>query len=214
MRFIRYSDLTVMPWKNGAGIRRDVVHSKHQNTGSDGGWLISIADLNENAQFSNYSGVTRWFLPISQGSVTLVFNDNGTELPVELTETSPAHEFSGSSDVRCVLHGGPLKALNVMAHGGTAGVSLERARLQSSTWLTLPSSQEGEVSFLIVTGGVCRVKSDVWSGPVAKLNSLINDSGQPETFELNPLESTEIVIVKIKLKPLETSAPHERSVTG
>jgi environmental stress-induced protein Ves len=214
MRFIRYSDLTVMPWKNGAGIRRDVVHSKHQNTSSGGGWLISIADLNENAQFSNYPDVTRWFLPISRGRVTLVFDDDGTQLPVELTETSPAHQFSGSSNVRCVLHDGPMKALNVMTHGGTAAVNLERLRLQSSTWLTLPASQEGEASFLIVTDGVCRVKSDVWSGPVAKLNSLVNDSGQPETFELNPLESTEIVIVKIGLKPLETSAPHELSVTG
>jgi environmental stress-induced protein Ves len=203
-----------MPWKNGAGIRRDVVHSKHQNTSSGGGWLISIADLNENAQFSNYPDVTRWFLPISRGRVTLVFDDDGTQLPVELTETSPAHQFSGSSNVRCVLHDGPMKALNVMTHGGTAAVNLERLRLQSSTWLTLPASQEGEASFLIVTDGVCRVKSDVWSGPVAKLNSLVNDSGQPETFELNPLESTEIVIVKIGLKPLETSAPHELSVTG
>jgi environmental stress-induced protein Ves len=214
MRLIRYSDLTVMPWKNGAGVRRDVVHSKHQNTGSDGGWLISIADLNENAQFSNYPDVTRWFLPISRGWVTLVLDADGTELPVELTETSPAHEFSGAINVRCVLHDGPMKALNVMTHGSRTAVSLERVRLQSSTWLTLPSSQEGEVSFLIVTDGVCRVKSDAWSGPVAKLNSLINDSGKPETFELNPLESTEIVIVKIKLKPLEASTPHEPTVTG
>jgi environmental stress-induced protein Ves len=203
-----------MPWKNGAGIRRDVVHSKHQNAGSEGSWLISIADLNENAQFSNYPDVTRWFLPISRGWVTLMFDAEGTPLPVEMTETSPAHEFSGASDVRCVLHDGPMKALNVMTHGSAVAVTLDRVRLQSSTWLTLPSSSDGEVSFLIVTDGVCRVKSDVWSGPVAKLNSLVNDSGKPETFELSPLESTEIVIVKIKLKPPETSAPHELSVTG
>jgi uncharacterized protein len=224
MKLVRYSDLNVLPWKNGAGIRRDVAQGKFQSnrtssTKSTGTlaevvWLISIADLNEDAQFSNYPEVDRWFLPISNGWLTLVFDAGGKPLPVELTETSPVHEFSGASNVRCVLHDGPMKALNVMTHGGETQVSVERLRLQSSTWVTLPSSQDREIGFLIVTNGVCRVKSDTWSGPLAKLNSLLNDTGGPETFELSPLESTEVVIVKIKLGSVGVVAPHELSVTG
>jgi environmental stress-induced protein Ves len=205
MKLVRYSDLSVMPWKNGAGVRRDVVQAKHSIAGVDAGWLISIA------QFSSYPDVKRWFLPISAGWVTLMFEDKGTPIPVELTEASPVHEFSGSDTVRCELHKGPMKALNVMTYGSAAKVSVERVRLHSSTWLTLGSTPDGEVGFLIVTDGVCRVKSDVWSGPVAKLNSLVNDSGKSETFEISPLDSTEVVIVKIKLG---TQAPHDGGVTG
>jgi uncharacterized protein len=224
MKLVRYSDLSVLPWKNGAGIRRDVAQGKFKRNrnniaGSpevvaEVGWLISIADLNEDAQFSNYPEVDRWFLPISDGWLTLVFDADGKPLPVELTETSPVHEFSGARNVRCVLHDGPMKALNVMTHGGETQVTVDRLRLQSSTWVTLPSSQDEEIGFLIITKGVCRVKSDAWSGPLAKLNSLLNDTGAPETFELSPLESTEVVIVKIKLGLVGAVTQHELSVTG
>jgi environmental stress-induced protein Ves len=203
MKLIRYSDLEVLPWKNGAGIRRDVMQGRYQAEGIDTTWLVSIADLNENAAFSIYPGISRWLTPISKGWMTLSFDDDGINMPVELTEDSPAHNFSGESSVHCILHDGPMKALNVMTSGDDAWVQMTKMRLLESSWITLPSSQDGDVSLLTVTRGVCRVQSDAWSGPVATLNSLVNDTGQDETFEIKPVDSAEVVIATIKLKSTE-----------
>jgi uncharacterized protein len=203
MKLIRYSDLAVLPWKNGAGIRRDVMQGRYQADDIDTTWLVSIADLNENAAFSIYPGISRWLTPISKGWMTLNFDDNGITMPVELTDESPAHNFSGESSVHCVLHDGPMKALNVMTSGDDAIVEMTKLQLTDSSWITLPSSQDGDVSLLTVIRGVCRVKSDTWSGPVATLNSLANDTGQDEKFEINPVDTAEVVIATIKLKTAE-----------
>jgi uncharacterized protein len=204
MKLIRYSDLAVLPWKNGAGIRRDVMQGRYQADNVDTTWLISIADLNENAAFSIYPGISRWLTPITKGWMTLNFDDNGITMPVELTDESPVYNFSGESSVHCVLRDGPMKALNVMTSGDDAIVEMTKLQLIDSSWITLPSSQSGDVSLLTVTRGVCRVKSDTWSGPVATLNSLANDSGQDENFEIHPVDTAEVVIATIKLKTAES----------
>jgi environmental stress-induced protein Ves len=200
MKLIRYSDLAVLPWKNGLGVRRDIAHGRFQNKDTDTSWLVSISDLSENALFSTYPGTRRWFLPITKGWLTLNFDLDGIEMPVELSDDSPVHEFSCDSQVHCLLHDGPMKALNLMASANDVAVDITKTKLTDTGSFSLPSSQDGNVSFLTVTQGVCRVTSDVWSGPVATWNSLVNDSGQSESFDVSPVQSAEIVIATIKLK--------------
>jgi environmental stress-induced protein Ves len=207
MKLIRYSDLAVLPWRNSAGIRRDL--AKGSITLDDGvevSWLASIADLNDDVHFSSYPGVTRWFLPISKGWLTLNLERDGNHLPVELSEISPAHQFSGEVKAHCQLHDGPMKALNIMSNSDKSTVVFKRMAIIDTTWLTLKSNGPHEVSFLLVTRGVCRVSSDAWSGPVVKLNSLVNDSGSDETFEISPVEASEIVVTTIKLAMSSNSA--------
>jgi uncharacterized protein len=210
MKLIRYSDLAVLPWKNGAGIRRDVAQGHVQLEGQEVTWLLSIADLNEDAQFSSYPDITRWFAPITTGWITLNFFDGANTIPVELTEISPAHKFSGDAKVSCVLHDGPMKALNIMTSAANPDVTIQRLKLADTTWVTLPSTPQGVISMLFVSNGVCRVKSDTWSGPVAKFNTLVNTTGSGETFEISPLDSTNIILATIKL----TAKQPKESVPG
>jgi environmental stress-induced protein Ves len=197
MKLIRYTDLPALPWKNGLGIRRDIAHGRYQSGDLDTTWLVSISDLNENTLFSTYPGTVRWFLPISKGWITLNFDLDGVAMPVELSDDSPTHQFSGDSLVHCILRDGPMKALNVMVSSDDLILETSKSRVLETTQITLSSNQEGSVSFLIVIDGVCRVRSDTWSGPVATLNSLVNDSGQDETFEISPFGAAEIVIATI-----------------
>jgi environmental stress-induced protein Ves len=199
MKLIRYSDLSVLAWKNGLGVRRDIAHGRYQTDDIDTSWLVSISDLNENALFSIYPGTRRWFLPITKGWVTLNFDIGGIIMPVEMSEDSPAHEFSGDATVHCLLHDGPMKALNVMANADDVVVKITKTKLSDKGIFSLSSSPNGNISILTVTSGVCRVNSDAWSGPVATWNSLVNDSGQSESFEVSPVQSAEIVITTIKL---------------
>jgi environmental stress-induced protein Ves len=203
MKLIRYSDLAVLPWKNGLGIRRDIAQGRFQAANADSTWLVSIADLNENTLFSTYPGTSRWFLPISNGWITLNFDLDGIVMPVELSDDSPAHKFAGDATVHCLLHDGPMKALNVMVHGDDVMVETSKTKIAGTQQISLPSNQDGSVSFLTVIGGVCRVKSDAWSGPVATWNSLVNDSGQDERFEISPVDATEIVVATISRKSEE-----------
>jgi environmental stress-induced protein Ves len=200
MKLIRYSDMPILPWKNGLGVRRDIAQGRFQSPLIDSTWLVSIADLNENTLFSTYPGTSRWFLPISKGWVTLNFDLDGIAMPVELTDDSPAHRFSGNEKVHCLLHDGPMKALNVMTHGDGIKVATSKTKILETRQIVLPSNHVGNVSFMTVISGVCRVKSDAWSGPVATWNSLVNDSGQDETFEISPMDTAEIVIATISRK--------------
>jgi environmental stress-induced protein Ves len=200
MKLIRYTDLPALPWKNGLGIRRDIAQGRYQSGDLDTTWLVSIADLNENTLFSTYPGTMRWFLPISTGWVTLNFDLDGVAMPVELSHDSPTHQFSGDSSVHCILRDGPMKALNVMVSSDDVVLDTSKSRILETTQVTLPSNQDGSVSILIVIDGVCRVRSDTWSGPVATLNSLVNDSGQNETFEISSFGAAEIVIATISRK--------------
>jgi environmental stress-induced protein Ves len=199
MKFIRYSDLAVSPWKNGLGIRRDIAEGCHQINNQPSRWLASIADVDESTQLSTCPGISRWFMPLSKGWLTLTVEADGTTMPVELTEDSPAHRFSGDASVHCFLHDGPMKTLNIGTENDETIVEISKIPVAKRTNVTLASCPEGSVSFLTVTNGVCKVESDSWSGSVAKWNSLFNDSGQTERFELIPTELTEVVITTIKI---------------
>ncbi len=199
MKLLRYSDLEVQPWKNGAGIRRDLAHGRYKADDVDASWMMSLADISANADFSHYQGVTRWFLPITTGWITLNFQRDGIDFPVELHGESPPHKFSGEDKVNAVLHNGPIKALNLMTTDANANVDVQRITLTESQKITMPSDQHGGVSLMMVSSGVCSVTGDTWSGPVAKLNSLVNDSGKSELIEVSPYDWTEIIIATIQM---------------
>jgi environmental stress-induced protein Ves len=212
MKFIRYSDLAVSPWKNGLGVRRDIAEGSHQINNQTSRWLASIADVDESAQLSTCPGISRWLMPLSKGWLTLTVEADGTTIPVELTEDSPAHRFSGDASVHCFLHDGPMKTLNIGTENDEAIVEISKIPVAKRTKVTLVSCPDGSVSFLTVTNGVCKVESDSWSGSVAKWNSLFNDSGQTERFELLPAESTEVVITTIKISNERTEESIDESM--
>ena len=163
MRVIRYSELAVVPWKNGAGVRRDLFTGEYLGVGNKGSpvatWLIGIADLQQDAPFSSYPGVSRWFMPISAGRLTLMFRVSNSDRPVELNEASPAHYFSGGDELHMLLHEGPMKALNVMTTGRVPKVTMATRRLHDTSQLTWFPNRAGEVRLLLLVHGAPQV---VW----------------------------------------------------
>jgi environmental stress-induced protein Ves len=200
MKFIRYSDLQVLPWKNGLGIRRDIAKGCHQVNSFDVNWLAAIVDLNENSQLSSYPGASRWFLPLSDGWLTLSVELNGLAIPVELTQNSPPHQFSGDASVYFQLHDGPMKALTVTTQGRDILVDISKMPIDTVTTINLDSNAIGEASFITTVKGGCKVNGESWSGTVSLWSSLLNDSGQSESIEISPVGATEIVIAKFKLQ--------------
>ncbi len=92
------ADRVPTPWRNGAGTTSEVVVRGGGSTvGADFDWRISIATVEGDGDFSRYSGVDRWLMPLSVGGLELV--DDGTPRPVAQYEV---HAFPGERVVASV----------------------------------------------------------------------------------------------------------------
>ena len=202
MKHIRYTDLAVVPWKNGAGLRRDLASGHYVSSGAGAAphssWMIGIADLMQDAPFSSYPGVSRWFLPIGAGRLTLNFKVGADVSPVHLNGMSSAHHFAGEDELHMVLHDGPMKALNVMTTGSVPLLTMERLRLSDAGSLSLPENLPGVVSLLLLAAGECRASAAEWRDDIGLFDSLVGDDSQGTTVEVEPRGPCEWVRVVLR----------------
>lgn len=108
---IRAADLRPRPWPNGLGITRDVASQDRPGAqaGSGFSWLISIADLTTDADFSDFPGYDRVFTIIEGQGVTLTLRDRG---PLPCPPWVPA-AFPGDHPSHCTMQGGTARAFNL-----------------------------------------------------------------------------------------------------
>ncbi|MGE0095076.1 MAG: HutD family protein [Alphaproteobacteria bacterium] len=128
---VRFGDLAPRPWPNGRGVTRDVANE----TAGDGSrdWLISIAELVEDAAFSHYEGCDRIFTLVGKNPVDLKIDDLP---PLRCNPLVPAH-FPGDRPTHCTLAGGPSRAFNLI---------FNRARMVGAvTSLTIAGHHQAEV---------------------------------------------------------------------
>lgn len=126
---VRASALTPSPWPNGRGVTRDVVRHETASGGID--WLVSIADLEEDAAFSHFPGIDRVFTLVAGGPVDLTLGDDP---PMRCHLLAPSC-FPGDRPTTCTMRGiGPSRALNLFVDRG-----LRRARAVA---LTLAAGHE------------------------------------------------------------------------
>lgn len=119
---IRLSDLTPQPWRNGRGINRNI----HQHAGAEGrmGWSLSIAELTEDAAFSDFPQADRIFTLIDGHGCTLTLDGMGA---LDCRPFVPA-SFPGDVPTHCAMHGRPGRAFNLMHdRGGFTGQVMVRS---------------------------------------------------------------------------------------
>ena len=112
-----------MPWRNRLGVTRDLVTCR-----DDAGALlyqIGIAELTDDAAFSDLSGMDRLFTPIGAAGVCLWFDG---ETRLDCPALVPV-AFAGERQVRMTLPHGPARAFNLMAarprfRGAASAISL------------------------------------------------------------------------------------------
>lgn len=115
---IRGADLVATPWRNGQGVSRDLATVRGPNGAMR--WQVSIADLDADSEFSDYTSYDRVFTPIA-GDIALAFGDG----PFEHCPLLVPRPFPGEARVRCRV-GQPGRAFNVVVdrqhHRGSATV--------------------------------------------------------------------------------------------
>jgi environmental stress-induced protein Ves len=203
MKIIRYSELVVIPWKNGAGVRRDLLSGElSEPQGSitaNSTWMLSLADLNQDAPFSSYPGVSRWFMPIGDGRLTLVFKVGEANHPVALNGTSEAHFFSGDDELTMLLHDGPMKALNVMTAGRSPEVLIKRLHCgQSGMTLCAQANEQFSLNLLLVERGGCRVSTSTESHAITAFDSFIYDAAKEIAIETDDGNTCDLITVGLR----------------
>ncbi|MFI5709290.1 HutD family protein [Kribbella sp. NPDC051620] len=99
-----------VPWRNGAGSTRQLVDDP-------AGWRLSVADLEQDADFSYFPGLDRTFLPL----VDVLLLIDGERRPVA---RGTATEFPGEATVAMELVAGPGQAVNLMTIRGSSSGAL------------------------------------------------------------------------------------------
>lgn len=95
-------------WKNGAGWTREILRWPQAG---DWDWRLSVAEIEEDAPFSRFSGVERELVLLSGNGVRLRFDDGRS---VELQPPHARVRFAGEDGVRGELIDGPTQDFNLM----------------------------------------------------------------------------------------------------
>ena len=100
---IRFHDLPVSAWQNGAGRKADIA--------STDGWSVGFAWLETNAPFSNFAGRDRTITLVNGAGFTLSFADRPALM---LAEPFRPAGFDGGWPAQCTLLDGSNLVLNAM----------------------------------------------------------------------------------------------------
>ncbi len=100
---IEYGDGTQTPWRNGLGRKADLA------TGD--GWSVSLAWLDADAPFSDFTGFTRTQILLEGTGFVLEFEGRP---PITIDRPHVPHTYDGAWPVRARLLDGPCLVLNAM----------------------------------------------------------------------------------------------------
>jgi|SRR5579872_2283004 len=106
MRRIRASTYREVPWKNGGGMTREIAYAQE----SPPLWRLSLATIERDGPFSDFTGYDRTIVPISGDGIELTCNDTP---PMRIAPRQP-FSFAGEDAVFCRLLGGTTNDVNVM----------------------------------------------------------------------------------------------------
>ena len=140
------NEMPKVPWKNGAGLMREIgVHPPGASSDAMD-WKLSWAETIKDSPFSSFPGIDRSIVLLRGAGLRLRFVDEGRE--VSFDDPSQPFAFQGEARVHAELIDGPVENLSIL---------LSRARYWTSvSWVDeradVPSADT--VFILCMTGAV------------------------------------------------------------
>jgi uncharacterized protein len=139
VRVVRYQQVPSTPWKNGRGLTRQLAIHPHHATADDFEWRVSVAQLEQSAEFSAYPGIDRC-LAVLEGELLL---QRDSCAPLALTRDSRPVQFSGDTLSSGQVLRGPVLDLNLMYRATRWHASLSRLTGGTDATLTLEFMAQG-----------------------------------------------------------------------
>ena len=106
--------ITPQPWKNGAGLTREIAFGGASSTDFD--WRISLAEVERDASFSAFPGVDRCIVLLRGAGMQLRSADGAIDHA--LTGPLAPFRFPGEAALDASLVDGPSSDFNVMTRRG------------------------------------------------------------------------------------------------
>ncbi|RNI19044.1 HutD/Ves family protein [Flexivirga caeni] len=106
---VRFADASTMPWLGGGGVTHELARYPAEG---EFGWRLSVAEVEQDGDFSRLAGVDRVIVLCSAGRMAL--HSAGS---VDLQRFSP-YAFDGGAEIRCTVPDGPTRDFNVMTRRG------------------------------------------------------------------------------------------------
>jgi uncharacterized protein len=104
-------DIAPQPWKNGAGLTREIAVGPRGASATDFDWRVSVAEVERAAPFSVFPGIDRCIVLLAGAGLHLRSDDHPLDHRLDVPCT-PFH-FSGDVPLLATLIGGPSRDLNV-----------------------------------------------------------------------------------------------------
>jgi environmental stress-induced protein Ves len=115
-RHVVVAALPAQPWKNGAGLTREIAVGPRGATLEHFDWRISVARIDRDAPFSAFAGIDRCITLLKGGGVRLQSGDGAIRHP--LATVGEPFRFAGEATLTATLIDGPCDDLNVMVRRG------------------------------------------------------------------------------------------------
>ncbi len=133
------------PWKNGAGITREIAVGPKDAGAGDFDWRFSMAEVERDAPFSAFAGIDRSIVLLRGAGMRL--RSNGGELDHRLDHALVPFRFGGETPLSATLLDGASSDFNVMTRRSawTADVTVHHSAFEpASADVTLLLCSEGE----------------------------------------------------------------------
>ena len=105
-----------MPWRNGRGTTLEI--AREPATGEDFSWRLSLADIDEDGDFSAYPGYSRALALVAGESLRLRFRGHGHCF---LDPTRRGTRFEGDWKTHCAIPNGRCTDLSLIVRRGSVG---------------------------------------------------------------------------------------------
>lgn len=189
MQVIRFADLAATPWKNGGGITRQLLIQPPAANLDNFTLRISIADVDSDGPFSDFSGIDRTLGLLSGSGLCLL--ENGQPLTT-LQPGGELYVFDGGRAISSQRLAGKVQDFNVMTRRGAASHQATRLSLQDEQAL----HTSGPALLLLAEGEALQVTGSGDQQSLGRWDALWLD-GATE-LQLQPAGNCSLILVAVQ----------------
>ncbi len=142
-RRVDLAPIAAQPWKNGAGITREIALGPAGAAADEFGWRLSVAEVERDAPFSAFPGIDRCIV-VLRGAGMELHDEAGA--PVHSLRPLEPWTFAGEQALHARLPSGPCQDFNVMTRRGDWRAALQVIRHAASL-------ERADVTLLLVAQG-------------------------------------------------------------
>ena len=179
-------DIPAQPWKNGAGLTREIAIGPRGATMDGFDWRISVARIDRDAPFSAFDGVDRCITLLRGAGMVLRSHDGAIDK--RLAAVGEPFSFSGDVQVDATLIAGACDDLNVMVRRGR--------------WQAEVTTIAGEQRLEAADGGLLLALDGAWQcraaeGALTPLQAWLWRSAMPAATVRPSVDASRAIVVRL-----------------